>query len=48
MGRDYGWKLTAGQDPAKIPIFVNGRWLLLDDDFNRVEVKAIKREDYEL
>jgi hypothetical protein len=48
MGRDYGWKLTAGQDPATIPIFVNGRWLLLDEHFNRVEVKAIKREDYEL
>jgi hypothetical protein len=48
MGRDYGWKLTAGQDPATVPIYVNGTWLLLDDQFNRVEVKPIKREDYEL
>ena len=48
MGRDFGYKLTAGQVPSEVPIYVNGKWLLLDDEFNRVEVKAIKREDYEL
>jgi hypothetical protein len=48
MGRDYGWKLTAGQEPDKVPIYVNGSWYLLGDDYSKRMVVGIKREDYEL
>lgn len=31
----YGWKLTAGQDPLKTPIFISGKWWLLDNNFGK-------------
>jgi len=37
----YGWKLRAGQDPLDTPVFdaFEGIWYLLDDNFNRSEIK---------
>lgn len=35
---EFGWKLTAGQDPATTPFYdrSDGYWYLIDDKFNRV------------
>lgn len=36
-GRDWGWKLTAGQDPATTPVWVpvEGAWFTFDDNYKR-------------
>jgi hypothetical protein len=39
MGRDFGWKLTSGQDPKKTPVWLADGWYLLDDEFGKVRVK---------
>lgn len=39
LGRDYGWKLTAGQDSKTTPIYADGAWWILGDDFSKVEVR---------
>jgi hypothetical protein len=41
LAKDYGWKLTAGQDPKTTPMFHSGAWWLLDDKFGRVEVNGL-------
>ena len=38
MGRDFGWKLTAGQDPKTTPVYLANGWYLLDDEFGRKKV----------
>lgn len=43
----YGWKLTAGQDPKLTPVFIRGKWYLLDDQFGKVEVKGLDGFDSE-
>jgi hypothetical protein len=35
LARDYGWKLTAGQDPRKVPVRLWDGWHLLDDNFGK-------------
>jgi len=42
MGRDYGWKLQTGQDPATTPVYDNGVWWLLTDDFKRFPIEIDK------
>lgn len=44
MGREWGWKLTAGQDSSDTPIYDNGKWYLLDDNFNRTAIERIEDE----
>ena len=43
LGRDLGWKLTAGQESKETPIFIHGNWYLLDDNFARVQIKHYDR-----
>ena len=45
LGRDLGWKLTAGQVPSETPINIDGEWYLLDDNFGRVKVKGLEGFD---
>lgn len=35
--RDWGWKLTAGQDPTTTPVWipVEGAWFTFDDNYKR-------------
>ena len=40
LGRDYGWKLRAGQDPANTPVYDCGQWYLLSDDFTRIAIEV--------
>lgn len=47
MGRDFGWKLTAGQEPEKTPVWIIDGWYLLDDEFGRVRVKGLDSFDSE-
>ena len=47
LARAYGWKLTAGQDPKRIPVFIRGDWWLLDDKFGKQEVKGLDGFDSE-
>lgn len=35
LARDYGWKLTAGQDPRTVPVRLWDGWFLLDDNYER-------------
>ena len=35
LARKYGWKLTAGQDPTKIPVRLWDGWFLLNDNYER-------------
>jgi hypothetical protein len=35
LARDYGWKLTAGQDPTKVPVRLWDGWFLLNDNYER-------------
>lgn len=44
LGREYGWKLTQGEDSSTVPVFHSGRWYLLDDEFGRTEVEKIHEE----
>jgi hypothetical protein len=45
MGRDFGWKLTYGQDPKTTPVWLADGWYLLDDNYNRKRVKPHKEAD---
>lgn len=45
LGIAMGWKLTAGQDPKLTPVNILGRWFLLDDDFGKVEIKALQEPE---
>lgn len=40
--RDYGWKVSRGEDPFQTPVFdySANRWYMLRDDFARIEVPA--------
>lgn len=44
VAREHGWKLTAGQDPAKVPARLWDGWFVLDDNFERTRT-ATPRED---
>jgi hypothetical protein len=44
LGRELGWKLTAGEDSTKVPIHADGKWWILRDDFSKVEVPNYERE----
>jgi hypothetical protein len=39
MGREWGWKLRPGDNPANVPVyyFVEDVWYYLDDDYNRIK-----------
>jgi len=45
MGRDFGWKLTQGQDPKKVPVWLADGWYLLDDEFGKKKVNPHKEAD---
>jgi len=45
MGRDFGWKLTQGQDPKKVPVWLADGWYLLDDVFGKKKVNPHKEAD---
>jgi hypothetical protein len=45
MGKDFGWKLTHGQDPAKTPVWLADGWYLLDDDFRRKKINRFLEAD---
>jgi hypothetical protein len=47
LGRDLGWKLTAGQESKETPINIAGDWYLLDDNFGKVKVKGLDGFDSE-
>lgn len=38
LARNMGWKLENWQDASVIPIWQNGKWWLLDDNFGRIEL----------
>lgn len=42
---DFGWKLTAGQDPKETPVMISGKWYLLDDNFGKVQVRELTEPD---
>jgi hypothetical protein len=39
MGRDYGWKLTHGQEPETTPIWIVDGWYLIDNEFGKTKVQ---------
>jgi hypothetical protein len=45
MGRDFGWKLTQGQDPKKVPVWLADGWYLLNDEFEKKRVNPHKEAD---
>jgi len=45
LGRELGWKLTAGEDSTKVPIHADGKWWILRDDFSKVEVPNYERDE---
>jgi hypothetical protein len=45
LGRELGWKLTAGEDSTKVPIQADGKWWILRDDFSKVEVPNYERDE---
>jgi hypothetical protein len=45
LGRELGWKLTAGEDSTKVPIYADGKWWILRDDFSKVEVPNYERDE---
>jgi len=45
MGKDYGWKLTHGQEPEKTPVWIVDGWYLLDNEFGKVKVKHANNLD---
>lgn len=44
LARSYGWKLTAGQDPTKVPARLWDGWFLLDDNFGRTRTAQPEEE----
>lgn len=42
--RSYGWKLRAGQDPANTPVYFDGVWYLLNDNYGKTEATYVKGE----
>jgi hypothetical protein len=44
LGRSLGWKLTAGESPLTVPVNINGRWYLLNNDYQRVEVLPLPEQ----
>lgn len=38
LARGMGWKLEHWQDAAAIPVWQNGKWWLLDDNFGKTEL----------
>lgn len=38
LAKEYGWKLSSWQVPEETPVYWNGVWYLLDNDFGRREV----------
>jgi hypothetical protein len=45
MGRDFGWKLTSGQDPKKTAVWLADGWYLLDDNYGRRKVNPREEAD---
>ena len=45
MAIEFGWKLTAGQDPYETPVYQNGDWYLLDDKFGKLRLTVLMRDD---
>jgi hypothetical protein len=45
MGRDFGWKLIQGQDPAKTPVWLANGWYLLDDSYGKKKVNPHQEAD---
>lgn len=44
LARDYGWKLTAGQDPSNTPVLLAEGWVLLDDNFAKVKANPPEQD----
>ena len=38
LAKTMGWKLEQWQDSTKFPIYQDGKWWLLDDNFGRKEL----------
>ena len=38
LARTMGWKLDQWQDADKFPVWHNGKWFMLDDNFGRTEL----------
>ena len=43
LARDYGWKLTAGQDSDTVALWYPtfGQWFFLDDSFGHISVLEV-------
>lgn len=43
LGRRNGWKISRNAyppiDPAEVPIIIGSGWYLIDNEFNRKEIK---------
>lgn len=47
LARVYGWKISRYDNPSEIPVWypLEGRWFLLDDEFERKELVSKEKTD---
>jgi len=48
LAKDYGWKLTAGQDSTKVPVLMGNDWYLLDDDYGKTRLSESPDNIYDV
>lgn len=41
IARTMGWKLESWQNASEIPFYCEGKWYLIDDNFNRIQVPSM-------
>lgn len=49
IGREFGWKLRAGDNPAETPVFLPlvGFWVLLTTDYDAKKLTKEQNADYQ-
>ena len=45
LARGMGWKLENWQDSSTVPVWQNGKWWLLDDEFGKTELPFYDHSD---